>query len=391
MSGFFKNSLANSLLGPGILERGRKNVLAGTLLDANLENWKNYSGTNGSSMNQHAGSAIATPRAASASPQPSASNQQHKTPAQTPKSSPLNVAVPRLSEAEAGIQNALENAFINTQNAQRLMLARMDYSHAPWPLDRLSGGERELIKFPLIAKNEAKLATNPDMRRAWKILEDCFYLWFTNYATDNSAPSPWAYAIPWEWATGYDIAQDALNDLLDNLLNDTAKKVLENRLKDIAQSSKEVIRFDDTAYPPGQWRERSYQFRSVKHNPHPIRGIKTVLYEDSRARYYALGDFTIRALAKGAVHPLKDGGHEICVNNVYLFLDDAFNFDGDGKLGFWDFDNLEFAHAKIYKEYISNSDFQTFRQQTGYGRDFRIVSPLQKVEGIDKYCWRPKW
>lgn len=40
---------------------------------------------------------------------------------------------------------------------------------------------------------------------------------------------------------------------------------------------------------------------------------------------------------------------------------------------------------------VKNEDFRKFRAKTGYGRDFRIVSPLQKVDNFTEQCWVTEW
>lgn len=306
---------------------------------------------------------------------------------------------------EAALNEVFAGARHHSLNQPHLPLAKLAFQQSPWPYAALEEMDRNLLKLPEILAREAARAEDPDMRIAYRFLEDCFHLWFLYEASPDGKPGPEPLFIPWEWATNYDLAQDALRDLKKNLLNDAAKKELTERLENLGRNAREITPFDFTAGNPADWHDNAYQFRSVNHYPlknvlkNP--GYKGAWLPYSVPQYRALGDFTIRALPKGYVRPLKGGRHEICLNGVDLFVDDIFNFDGDAILGIWDFDNMRLVHGPSElsperdDEYgriiLDNRNFRDFRERTGYGRDFRVLSPLHKLEDFKEECWRAPW
>lgn len=107
---------------------------------------------------------------------------------------------------------------------------------------------------------------------------------------------------------------------------------------------------------------------------------------DLPAQYYALGDFTINALPEGYVQPKANGKYEICVNKVYFFINDSFNFEGNEPLGIWylDYDPAISTLLSPFIE-VNNSDFKDF-QRYGYGRNFPVLSKLHELEDFVPVC-----
>lgn len=314
--------------------------------------------------------------------------------------------------AEVGINNALKEAHLRSLNMPFIGIAKMLFQQSPWRLDGLDERRKNLLKLPQIAKNEAALTNNPDMKIAWDILAECFYLYFSEQAiynehTNEWLPNPNVYKVDWEFATSPDYIQSLISNLKDNLLNDPAKRKIEEKLMRDYKKLTERKYFDFTATPEIEWDKNSYQQRSVKHIRYsdPIFTYKSL----NVPQYRALGDFNISALSKGYVEPAPDGGDNICVSDVYLFVNDHFNFEGASPLGIWDFKNMRYIdnfnamdNYLIYdiglpnersdnKYMLYSSDFNNFRKNTGYGRNFRIVSPLQKVNEFKPYCWKAQW
>lgn len=113
---------------------------------------------------------------------------------------------------------------------------------------------------------------------------------------------------------------------------------------------------------------------------------KRLLYLDQIAE----NEF-ILSTPKGYVKELPNGKHEICISDVFLFIDDQFNFDGNAPLGRWDFEDMRFRFNQFGLDHLLNMDFRAFRKATGYGRNFMIVSPLRKVLDFRPFCWEAPW
>lgn len=87
---------------------------------------------------------------------------------------------------------------------------------------------------------------------------------------------------------------------------------------------------------------------------------------------------------------LGNGEHEICVDKVFYFVNDSFNFEGDEWLGPW----LLTYHDKDGDKNtevtsLNNAMLRNIRKY-GYGRDFPVLSRLHEAEGFTPDCRRVK-
>lgn len=320
--------------------------------------------------------------------------------------------------AEEALNSVFKDAGLRSLNMPFMRIAEMLFHQQPWPLHKLDERTKNLLKLPQIAKKEAALTDDPDMKKAWNILADSFHLYFSeptvyDALTGKLVPNQNVYKVDWDFATSPAFVQSIVSDLKKNLLNEPAKRELEKKLVKNYKNSSIPKSFDFTAAPEIEWNKHSYQERNVVFYSmekfwlnDPVIAYKAI----DIPQYRALGNFNISALAKGYVEPHPDGGDNICVSEVHIFVNDHFNFEGGSPLGIWDFKNMRyldnfdiynnnyfitdgtFGKDFIYDRYmLYNSDFNKFREKTGYGRNFRIVSPLQKVKEFKPDCWKAQW
>jgi hypothetical protein len=105
----------------------------------------------------------------------------------------------------------------------------------------------------------------------------------------------------------------------------------------------------------------------------------------------ALASFSLRALAAGWTEPDGKGGHIVRVTKVAVFVHDNFNFEGEDYLGFW---SCEKKEAKMFSfdgddVEVGNALFRAFRNSTGRGGDFLVLSlphPVENFPGV-KYVY----
>ena len=58
---------------------------------------------------------------------------------------------------------------------------------------------------------------------------------------------------------------------------------------------------------------------------------------------------------------------------VFILIHDGYDFSGDQWLGGWEV-NTEYPRVKATGTQMWNKDFKSFRERTGYGCDFRIMT-----------------
>lgn len=213
--------------------------------------------------------------------------------------------------------------------------------------------------------------------------------WTAGSALANAKFNPDVFWTSWSWATAPGPAQEAIANLKLNLglENIAARNALMSHLERLGKLGTEIQEFDFTASAPHEWDTLSYQARSINFLPDGQRqahGHIPILWP----QYWALGSFTVNALPKGVVIPLSGGGHRICISDVYLFISDNVNFEGDQKLGFWNVADTVFPSFSPFNRKIFNNEiFKSFRKRHGYGRDLMVLSPLKRIEDFAGGCW----
>ncbi len=137
---------------------------------------------------------------------------------------------------------------------------------------------------------------------------------------------------------------------------------------------------------PRNWSDISYQARSTY--KYDIQHMKSYKSFTPSPQYMALGNFSINAIPEGYVQPKGNGKYDICINKVYLFINDSFNFDGHELLGFWELDPLteNLSLFSCFKgNLLDNGNFRDY-QRHGYGRYFPVLSKLHEIEDFQPIC-----
>lgn len=287
------------------------------------------------------------------------------------------------------METAFRDARIKNLNAPNDLEAELDFNEVKRKLSRNPDINPVLLNLPEIARHEALRADNPDVKKAFTILQQCFIRWLANEKTGVAKP----YWVDFDWATNFTGAQSSMEDLKKNLNNEAASEVLKTKLKKIIQDEVDKgndaneMDFDFTKYPPEKWDERSFQSRGIIFYSisNILMDIKSSRFKLLPPQYVALGNFAIHALPKGKIIKNGRGGYAARVTDVYFFVKDSFNFDGNQFLGTWDDVNMKALALWPGSKFIGNIDFREFREKTGYGLDFQILSPLRKVENFEEF------
>lgn len=183
-----------------------------------------------------------------------------------------------------------------------------------------------------------------------------------------------------------------------NLFNPAAEENLKEKLREAGAFGDERRDFYFWNTSPYNWDDMSCQMRPVKWNKicpkHWVDAVSdrfsvnifskpwTMPNDRLHHQYGALGNFTINALPEGYVEPKGNGKYDICVQKMYYFVNDAFNFEGSEPLGKWRLhkDNPAYP-GEISGRYLFNGDFTSFSRH-GYGREFPVLSRLHEIENF---------
>lgn len=244
--------------------------------------------------------------------------------------------------------------------------------------------DRKLLYLPEKMQNWINEEKDEYYLKAFTHLHDCFFNYFSTPLDERVKPDiQW---INFPFIMNYPPAQAAMKDLRANLFNDAALKKLMEKLGEAGAFKDEKTEFNFWNTDPTNWSEISFQSRKVKlFSPSILRSIRTL---DLPAQYWALGDFTINAIPEGYVERLKNGKYKICINKIYYFINDSFNFEGDEPLGPWNLDYINKPLHIIYPDtFLENIDFQKF-QRHGFGRYFPVLSRLHELEDFNSIYLR---
>lgn len=294
----------------------------------------------------------------------------------------------RFSDMELALAEAFAEKDLNPPE----FLKKMEFENVKEKLyPKMSTLEKKILSLPeyfddLLRKELAKKDKNENFIIAYRHLRDCFRDYLASSIGDPNEPDiRW---IDYDFGVDYAPAQKALKDLTANLWNEAAMNNLIQKLgKAGALTDKpEYVNFNLWNTDPKNWSDMSYQARSVKYLNRPV--LDSWERKFLPAQYWALGDYTINALPEGRVRYVGNGEHEICLDKVYYFINDSFNFEGNEPLGPWKLKYMDNdGNEKAQLTFIDNFLLRNYRK-FGYGRYFPVLSRLHEVENFTPECRR---
>lgn len=242
-----------------------------------------------------------------------------------------------------------------------------------------------------IARSEAARASERD-QPGWLCLADGISQWISKKGYiiqdkyDNGAQNP--VFLEWDWLMQFKRFREQYVVIIqpEYLFSPAAQKTLASVLEKDGAFAGEGGAFDHISLPWDKQRIHAYQNRSLTMKevdlPFAMVGGLSPLTPDGLLA--AVANVTIFAIAAGKTFVTPQRVRQVCIHRVAFFIHDGFEFEGDQPLGWWNCENLQFSALTGTK--LTNRDFRNFRERTGYGCDFRIMSHPQVVwEG--KYCY----
>lgn len=221
-----------------------------------------------------------------------------------------------------------------------------------------------------------QLEPGPD-KQGWVQASECAQKWMNKKAytirgsIDNGGQTP--YLVEWEWLLNYFRFQRALTELLirDNLFHLNARANLNRFLEQEGAFASEGRTFDHITLPLMELRARAFQSQPMKYdlteavvsnggNPVPD-GMQACIAQT-----------TLFAVAAGETQ-INGGVRSVIVRRVGGFIHDAYDFSDDQWLGNWICSPEKKGFSPLMGTPLHNRAFRNFREQTGYGCDFRIM------------------
>lgn len=297
----------------------------------------------------------------------------------------LAAAVSLLKHIHVGVQSGGDTSgtpLAQTPPGNKPDALEEAFNDAVGSLKGLEGNDELLLCLPEIAEAEATRCTFSNDAEGWRYLKSMFHKWFSGPANEDAAANKEPFWVDWNWIMSYGRARSAYEDLVkpDYLFSKNAQKALATLLEKDSLLTEEATTFD---YISPQWETWQHgYFQRIE-----IEGFYSISPDGIMV---AMGTCGLRVLAKGSVEPLPQGGHRIHVENVAAFVWDSFNFEGNYPLGFWSCEGKTFtvvpSDAVEYRA-LSNEDFKSFRQRTGQGNDFLVLSQLHIIEDFGGHSY----
>lgn len=314
-------------------------------------------------------------------------------------------------------------------------------SAAPLPTDEK---DRLILCLSEMAANEAEKLSEPD-KTGWMLLHDGIDKWLDKRADkgciirdkyDNGGQAP--TKVDWSWMMRYprfaraveEFRQEMADVFLPGSRNLLSEKVKSNlavclrkpqlplRHKDCKIRGGFCVTlkeegsclagtdpcpledgpFDHAKLDWSQWRGAAIHGKTAGiglNNIGEILSLPDILTTTDDGKILpdgfqvALGETTILALAAGKAESNSVSGKtRITVTDISFFIHDGFEFSGDQYLGSWKCEpgQTGLFITSILSGSLWNSDFNRFRERTGYGCDFRsICDPELVVQGNFQY------
>ena len=208
-----------------------------------------------------------------------------------------------------------------------------------------------------------------------------FWLMGDTYELKNedvkSGTAPiYTLSLDWDWAFGYTRFKSSYNELQKEALNEAGRNILISRLKSESNGKlwQDGGNFNFSEKSKEDWSKYYFNLREV--------GVLAFDFNVIDGMTAVLANHTIRALAEGTIKVLDDGIREITVTNLYFYIDDRFQFEGEYNLRYWSKEKLDYRFYSSDTIYVNlnNTDFNVFRKKFSKGRDFLVLSSLKKVD-----------
>lgn len=243
---------------------------------------------------------------------------------------------------------------------------------------------RLILCMEEIAAAEVELASERD-RQGWAYLQVFMPKWLDKKAYviegkyDNGGQEP--SFVDWHWMMGFKRFYLAYLEMMriDYIFSPVAQAKLSSILAADGAFSGDGTSFNHIDMDWSQQRIHAFQSKPMGLRVWELilalAGNPTPLTPDGLQATVA--NVVILALASGETRKTPTGEWEVCISRVALFIHDGFEFSGDQPLGWWDCKNKQFS--VLFGTEVTNQDFRRFREQTGYGCDFRIMSRPEVV------------
>ena len=247
---------------------------------------------------------------------------------------------------------------------------------------------KTIVTLPEIARHISKVKVPlAEDKQGWYYLALMFEKWLCNdgfdfeqhrhkviengkerYEQDDDCYDD-PFFIKWDWLYKYYEVKKRTNDLVKNATNEAGKKELARMLAKQLKDDPDLTEFNFISNSNNR-HIGSNNFVSVSDH-----GVTGTLYPNGL--FAAMGSFNLKSMPAGTIKKIDDKRYKITVNQLAVYAEDSFQFEGDEGLGYWSANLLDFLIGPLdlfnYVK-LNNSDFRDFRKTYNKGKDFIVLS-----------------
>ena len=256
---------------------------------------------------------------------------------------------------------------------------------------------KTIVTLPEIARHISKVKVPlAEDKQGWYYLALMFEKWLCNdgfdfeqhrhkviengkerYKQDDDCYDD-PFFIKWDWLSNYYAVNQATSDILKASTNKAGKKELARMLAKQLKDDPDLTEFNFISNSNNR-HIGSNNFVSVSDH-----GVTGTLYPNGL--FAAMGSFNLKSMPAGTIEKVDDKRFKVTVNQLAVYAEDSFQFEGDESLGYWSANLLDFLIGPLdlfnYVK-LNNSDFRDFRKTYNKGKDFVVLSDNHIVQDYE--------
>ena len=256
---------------------------------------------------------------------------------------------------------------------------------------------KTIVTLPEIARHisKTKIPLDED-KQGWYYLALMFEKWLCNdgfdfeqhrhkviengkerYEQDDDCYDD-PFFIKWDWLYKYDVVKEKTYELIKKATNEAGKKELARMLAKQLKDEPDLTEFN--------FINDSNNRHIGANNFNPVNSTENTSNLYPNGLFAAMGSFNLKSLTAGTIEKIDDKRYKVTVNQLAVYAEDSFQFEGDEPLGFWSVNLLDFLALPLdYFNYeiLNNSNFREFRKAYNKGKDFVVLSDNHIVQDYE--------
>ena len=256
---------------------------------------------------------------------------------------------------------------------------------------------KTIVTLPEIARHisKTKIPLDED-KQGWYYLALMFEKWLCNdgfdfeqhrhkviengkerYEQDDDCYDD-PFFIKWDWLYKYDVVKEKTYELIKKATNEAGKKELARMLAKQLKDEPDLTEFN--------FINDSNNRHIGANNFNPVNSTENTSNLYPNGLFAAMGSLNLKSLTAGTIEKIDDKRYKVTVNQLAVYAEDSFQFEGDEPLGFWSVNLLDFLALPLdYFNYeiLNNSNFREFRKAYNKGKDFVVLSDNHIVQDYE--------